>query len=202
VIGRGPRVLGALLAASALLACSRRMSADAARATPPTHIDSVVPRAEALQRFRATLTSHPTALSGGAASTDALVHALASALEARDTARVARLGITRDEFGELIYPASPLSLPPYDLSPDLMWFQLEGNSSHGLSRALAQRSGMPLHIIGVSCPTTDRQGENIVHGRCTVRRVLVAGDTISDSIFGSIIQRGGRFKILSFSNAL
>ena len=125
------------------------------------------------------------------------------ALSARDTAALARLALTREEFAFLYYPTAPQSLPPYDVPPGLMWFLLEGSSHKGLAHALEERDGRPARYAGYVCENeASVEGENRVWGRCMVRLVQPTGDTTVQRLFGPIIERGGRFKLVSFANEL
>ena len=120
--------------AAALAGCGESRGASPPVTRTSTHVDSILPRAEALRRFRQG--THPTdTLTSGAPSRDALVRAFVGALAARDTARLARLALDRNEFAYLYYPTAPQGLPPYDLPPDLMWFTLQTGSDKGLQRA-------------------------------------------------------------------
>jgi hypothetical protein len=171
------------------------------RAEAATHVDSIVPRDVELAQFRAGLVE-PTGLTGGAASRDALVRRFMDALEHRDTTTLESLRMTQAEFAYLYYPTNPEARPPYDLSPGLMWFLLEGRSRRGLVHALEDRGGVTLHYAGYSCANRSRQGDNTVWSGCTVRRRQAAGDTMVEMLFGPIIERGGRFKFVSYANKL
>jgi len=191
------RSLLLIAAALAGTACS-----NASRDAQASVVDSVIPREEALRRFRVGLNSTDT-LYGGASSRDQLVRRFVAALEARDTASLTALALTRDEFAFIYYPTDPQSLPPYDLSPQLMWFMLNEHSGSGLAHALEERGGHPLHVVGDTCEgAPSHQGPNTVWGPCYIRRVQAPGDTVSERLFGPIIERGGRFKFVSYANKL
>ncbi len=172
------------------------------RASAATTVDSVLPREEALRRFRAGLPAVES-LSGGAPSREALVRAFVRALERADTVTLRALVMDRAEFAWLYYPTNPMSLPPYDLPPALMWFQLEGRSRQGIATALEDRGGRPLGYRGYRCEgATSVQGENRVWGPCLVRREQGPGDVIEERLFGPILERGGRYKFVSYANRL
>jgi hypothetical protein len=165
-------------------------------------IDSVIPRDEALRRFQAGLPV-TTQLSGGAPSRDELVRRFVRALEARDTAALRALTITRAEFAFIYYPTNPQSLPPYDLSPALMWFMLDQRSQQGLGHVLEERGGRKLGAVGYEClGTASIEGENTVWGPCVLKRVQAPGDTVTERLFGQIIGRDGRYKFVSLANKL
>jgi hypothetical protein len=188
------------LAALGAVACGR---SDAATRQPAAQVvDSVVPREVALARFREGL--QPVgALTGGAPDRDELVRRFLGALEQRDTAVIRSLVMTKAEFAWLYYPTNPQGLPPYDLAPDLYWFMLEGRSRQGISAALETRAGRPLRVVGYACdPVPSREGENTVYGPCTVRRVQAPGDTVTERLFGPVIERAGVWKFVSYANKL
>jgi hypothetical protein len=175
--------------------------ADSAAAVPQ-HVDSAVSRDVALAQFRAPLGAEVTELDSEVRSRDALVDRYVSLLARRDTVGLAKLALSKSEFAWLYYPTNPISLPPYDLSPGLMWFQLEGNSRKGLLHALEERGGIDLKVVGYRCERTTTEGENQIHERCALRRVQAPGDTIAEILFGGIIERHGRFKLIGHTNKL
>ena len=184
-----------------LLGCRESRAASPPAAHPPTHVDSILPRDEALRRFKQG-TRATEALSGGTTSRDALVRAFVSALAARDTARLGRLALDRDEFAYLYYPTTPQGRPPYDLAPDLMWFTLQTGSDKGLGRALEANGGRSLRLASYHCdPMPSREGENLVWGPCVVR-YRVDGRLREARLFGLILERQGRFKFVSYGNRL
>jgi hypothetical protein len=187
------------------LSCGRAAGAGApAREvdTPRTVVDSVVPRTVALARFRLGL-AEPRELFRGAPNREALVRAFINALERHDTGALGELIIDRAEFAYLYYPTAPEAHPPYDLSPALHWFLLSEESIKGLGRLLHDRGGRPLGYLNHTCdPRPSRQGENTVWGPCVIRRIEASGDTVTERLFGPVIERGGRHKFLSFGNQL
>lgn len=171
--------------------------ADSAPHTPQ-HVDSAVPREVAIERFREG-TRRVTAFKGGAASRDALVRKWVKAIESADTAALKQMLISRDEFAWLYYPTASQGLPPYDLSPSLLWFMTDGQTTKGLRRLLEERAGKPIHMIGYSCdPKSTIEGENAVWGPCELERVQAPGDTVRERLFGLIVERGGEWKFLSY----
>jgi hypothetical protein len=195
-------LLGLMLGASAwaALACDR--PAVQAKSAPRRVIDSIIPRDEALRRFRTNL-APVEALEGGRGSRDSLVGAYLDALAARDTATLAAMAVSRAEFGYLYYPTTPQSRPPYNLAPELMWFLLDQRSDRGIRRVLQIYGGQDLTLLGYDCgPGESVEGENTVWGPCQVRFRLAEGDTVSQRLFSQIIRRGGRYKFLSYANKL
>jgi hypothetical protein len=191
-----------LLAGLGLAVAGCGSEARPARAAVATHVDSVIPRDVELARFRAGL-SEPTGFTGGASNRDALVRDFINALERRDSTALRNLLLSRAEFAYLYYPSNPEAESPYDLSPGLMWFMMDGRSERGLARVLEERGGRPLQYVGYECPTPGmRQGQNTVWAGCLVRRRQGSSDAVRELLFGPIVQRGGLFKFVSYSNKL
>lgn len=186
-----------------LSACGRADGQPGAAAPPPV-VDSVLPMEEAMRRFRADLPAAPAALDGGLASRDAVVDAVVRSLARGDTAAFERLAITRAEFAYLYYPATPMARPPYDLPPALAWFQLRETSRKGLSRALRRFGGRPWTLERYRCEEAPAvQGENRLWGDCTVTLGSVDGSApVVTRLFGAILERDGRYKVLSYENDL
>ena len=193
-------LLGTLMLA-AIAACG---SPDARADLPKSGrvVDSILPREEALRRFREGL-SPVDSLAGGAGSRDELVAAFVRAIAQADTASVARMAVSRGEFAYLYYPTAVEGKPPYDLEPGLMWFTLYERSNEGARKALTRYGGRPVTLLDYDCGTGRHQeGENTVYGPCTVRWTTAGGDTTSVRLFSKILERGGRFKFLSYANKL
>jgi hypothetical protein len=195
--------LAVLLAAVTLgSGCGEReVRAESGRAAVVDVVDSSTPIDVALERFRRDL-HRPTELSGGAKSREALVRQFVAALETSDTAALRQMLLQRDEFAWLYYPSTAFTKSPYELPPDLLWFQTQGQSDKGASLLLFDRAGAPLGYLGHDCDLQRDEGENTIHGHCVVRRGTEAGDTVQDRLFGLIVERGGVYKFVSYANKL
>jgi len=175
-----------------------------ARAQPRAErvVDSVLPREEALRRFREGL-GPVASLAGSAPSLDSLVARFVRAVSASDTAALAGLAVTRAEFAYLYYPTAAQGRPPYDLEPGLMWFMLFEHSNQGVNRALRVQGGRPMVPAGYDCGSgPQREGKNVLHGPCVVRWTDERGDTLAERLVGRVLERNGRFKVLSYANEL
>jgi hypothetical protein len=195
IMGIAGMVIGAL-------ACQSSAAREPKSAEARAAVDSVVPREEALRRFRETMppVEH---LQGGESSVAALIGAYARALQARDTAAITRLAISRAEFAWLYYPTTPQGLPPYDVEPGLLWFLMSSRSDKGARRALTVYGGHKAKVLGHNCGQSGtREGENTIWGPCSVRWVREEGDTVSTKLLGQIIERDHQYKVLSYSNDL
>ena len=197
------RVAGAvvLIAGVVLSAGCTDREVRASEHSGPTVVDSAVPIEVALDRFRSELPKSQ-GLTGGFSTREELVRRFAQALEASDTAALRRMVMGKAEFAWLYYPSSPLSRPPYALPPDLLWFQMQGQTEKGASLLLSERAGTPLGYLGHACASQREEGANRLYGHCVTRRVTATGDTVGERLFGLVIERGGLYKFVSYANKL
>lgn len=144
-----------------------------------------------------------TELEGGRPSREQLVQDFVAALEASDTTTLRSLLLSRAEFGRLYYPTNPQARPPYDLEPGLYWFMLHQHSAKGLAKALELVGGKRWPYAGVTCDSAvSREGENRVYGPCVVRLAQARDDTVEARLFSLLMERGGRWKFVSYANKL
>ncbi|MEX2230422.1 MAG: hypothetical protein WEB13_12385 [Dehalococcoidia bacterium] len=169
--------------------------------SPPTHVDSILPIEEHLRRFRLDLGAEPAALSGGARSRDALVARFARALTERDTAAFADMLLTGAEFGWLYYPHTRFTAPPYRLAPELLWMQIQNGSSRGFGRLLDRLGGTTADAGTYRCaPEPIVEGPNTLWEGCVLTAAAPGAEPKEIRLFGSILERDGVFKFVSYTN--
>ena len=186
-------------------ACSSKpavSSADSAPGRKPgDKIDSILPMTEYVRRFRVGVDA-PAALRGGATTRDALARDYLAALARRDTTALAGMLVSRGELAWLIFPDHRYAAAPYELDPAILWGQLTHANSKGLTRAMQRYGGVPMALLALECSRDTLQltrGPARLWGPCTVR--YRAGDsTLTRRLFGSILERDGRAKFLSYAN--
>jgi hypothetical protein len=172
------------------------------RATPGYVVDSILPVEEELHRFRAAVGGDSAArLTGGTDSREALVRRFVKALVVDDSADFRAMLLTAREFADLVYPESPYTHPPYRQAPALVWNQIRNPSASGLARLVRRLRGQPLAYVSHNCTSRpDRQHRNTIWTGCTLRLREPNGETSAHRLFGSIIERDGRFKFVSYKN--
>jgi hypothetical protein len=168
---------------------------------PAPVVDSILPVEEQIRRFQATVDQQPKMLEGGATSRDELVGRFVKALATRDIAELRALLVTRAEFAYFYYPESIYTRKPYELSPEILWMQLEHGTATGSARALQRIGGKPLELQGYECRDGAKmEGSNRLWNDCLVR--IGFADAVPARLFGFIIERDGVFKFLSYANPL
>jgi len=195
-----------LLLATTAAACSTPDAAPVraeSAATPRVTVDSARPTSERLHRFRATVGGRPDSLRHASPGIDALVERWARAVQARDTTALNAMVLDRAEFAWLFYPTNKLARPPYEMPPALMWENILANSDAGARRAVDRLTGRPLAVQHVTCAQPSvQEGANRIHEGCVVT-LRSGAETIRDArVFGTIVERDGRFKFLGYANRL
>ncbi|HEX8848652.1 MAG TPA: hypothetical protein VF761_03880 [Gemmatimonadaceae bacterium] len=192
------------LAAAAIVSCGHGDAPVPAASSAPVAgvVDSALPISELERRFRVGLDSVSTLDSGAAPSRDAVVTRFVRALETRDTARLRSMAITRAEFAYLYYPSTIYVRPPYETGPETLWRLMAARSASGLSRVVARVGGAPIRMLGYDCDATPKiEGANRYHEQCYLRYRRTAADSVERRrLFGSIMERDGRFKFVGYAN--
>jgi hypothetical protein len=176
-------------------------TAGEARAALPV-VDSARPVAQALARFRAPLPPVSELGGGFAEDRDTLVRRFVAALEQADSAAFMPMMMSRAEFAWLYYETDPQAKPPYELPPDLMWSQQLQQGERGISRSLERFGGRPLAYRGYRCARDEARGPNHVWTDCRLSVLGADGQRVEVRLFGGIVERGGRYKLLSYANEL
>lgn len=172
------------------------------RTLPGYVVDSILPVEEELRRFRAALPGDSaTQLTGGSPSRDALVRRFVRALVANDTTDLRAIAVHGREFADLYYPESPYTHAPYRQSPALAWSLIQNPSTSGLTRLVRRLGGKPMTYVSHRCdPNVVHEGRNTRYAGCLITIVDADGGTVTKRYFGSIIERDGRFKFMSYTN--
>ena len=165
-------------------------------------VDSILPIAEHVRRFRVGLPITDT-LQHASASRDALVSRWAAAIAVNDTVDLNAMIMNRAEFAWLYYADSPMSKPPYEAPPELLWGQLLASSNKGATQLVNRFGGSRVTASRLRCPTPpDTQGSNVLYNKCEVRLTAPGKPTVEGILFGTILERGGRFKFVGLSTDL
>lgn len=190
------------LLAAAIVACDPAPARVADTADTPSAgvIDSIIPMDEALRRFRAEL-PEVSRLEGGASSRDSLVAAFMHAVQANDSVQIRRILVSQAEYAYLYFPSSIYMNKPYELAPALAWFLNVQNSEKGITRVIRRLAGHDLAFESYSCAEEATEGENSFWRECTVAyRDPQTRAPVTRRIFGTIMERDGVFKFLTYAN--
>ena len=154
-----------------------------------------------MRRFRENLPV-VSALENAEPTRDSLVRRFVGAVERSDTTALRGMVMTRAEFAHLYFPTSPHARPPAQQPPALVWFLHTRNSEKGVGRVLDRFGGRRVGLRGYTCASAPRvEAENRIWDDCQLH-IGTGGDTATVRLFGGVIERDGRFKMLSYSNDL
>jgi hypothetical protein len=134
-----------------------------------------------------------------ASGPDALAQDLLAALERKDRQRLRELAVSDREFFDIVWPELPAARPERNLSPEYVWAGLRTKSEAGLQRVLAEHGGRSYEFVRLT-----HEGAVTQHRTFVVRRQAVVvvrdseGQERSLHLFGSTLERAGRFKVFSY----
>lgn len=206
-----------MAAALALTACERGGAAPgpvgdagpepaetSVQGTGPAPGDQLLPMAMMIERFQARLARSPDGFGPDAAlSVEELMGRFVDAVGEADADALRRLRLDDAEFGHLYFPESRFSRPPYELPPETAWLLIEQNGLKGERRLLRELGGQSLGISGHRCEEEPRiEGANRLWEECRLLRRDSTGRLVEERLFGSVVERGGRFKFVSMANRL
>lgn len=195
-------ILCSLLTVSALsLACKKQpQRAPEATAVLVGVVDSALPMSVLLDRFRSDIPKVDQ-LRSEILSRDTLIRRVVSAIASSDTAALQQLAVNRAEYAWLYFPTTKVSKPPYEAPPAFAWFQVEEKNRRGVLRALRELGGRRVELRGYHCdeqPTIE--AENRMWTGCEVSIARDGQAPVNLRLFGAILERGGRFEVLSYQN--
>jgi hypothetical protein len=172
------------------------------RTLPGYVIDSILPIEEEVRRFKTKVGGTPVRTFANASpSREALVRRIVRDVAKGDSVDLASLAVTPREFIDLVYPSSPYTRPPYRESPAMVWMQIANASNSGYLRLVRRLGSEPFKYESYTCaPKPERQGANTLWLGCTLRLLSPQHETTTQRWFGTIIERDGRFKVMSFHN--
>jgi hypothetical protein len=186
------------LAAVAMLSAACQDAAPDAQAAVP--VDSIRAPVEALALFRDGLPIVDS-LSGGAPSRDELVARFTDAVARQDTAAVRAMVLGRAEYGWIYFPSLQRTNPATNMQPEVMWMLHTQESEKGITRVMRRLGGGQARFGAYACEAAPRvEGANRYWDACTVETAAQDGEKARLKLFGSLIERGGRWKIVSYAN--
>lgn len=182
------RLLSAAAFALALAGCGRGTSP---KDTAPAHAASpAVEPSPDVERLRPTW-----------GSAEEAAEAFLEALAADDVERMRSGALTGEEFADVVWPELPSSRPNHNVPLDYAWRDLNQKSTNSLRRVARRYGGRRYRLERVEflSETTDYI-TFAVHRDARLVLVDEEGVTRRLRLFGSMIERGGRWKLFSFVN--
>ena len=138
-------------------------------------------------------------LPGSAKTPEATARLALERIASGDREGLLALALTETEFREVVYPELPASRPERNTSADYLWRGLRQKSRNALAFTFDRHAGAPLELLAVDFlgETTD-YGTYRVHRKTALTVRAPDGKKSVVRVFGSMIERGGEYKIFSF----
>lgn len=136
-------------------------------------------------------------LSNSCGSIDALAEKVLEAVAAEDAQVLDGLRINQDEFKQYLWPEFPASKNnvPYDFA----WDNLNGKTVKGLRRALSDYGKQKFELESVSFKEGIEEYPTFkIHTKAVLHVKDRVGNEKELEFCGSIIERNGEFKLLSY----
>jgi hypothetical protein len=132
-------------------------------------------------------------------SVESLARAVLQAMERRDLEELHALALNREEFTAHVWPELPAARPERNLSSAFVWGDLNQKSNIMLRETLSEHGGKKYQLVRVRFlgRTTPYQSY-VVHRESEVTVTDPDGRERQMRLFGSVIERAGRFKVFSY----
>jgi len=132
-------------------------------------------------------------------SPSAAAAAVADALARKDLEALRTLTLSEHEFRTIVWPELPSSRPEVNLPVAYAWGTLQQTSQNSLGTTFSTHGGRRYTVVGVEfAGGTTRYESFAVHRKA---QMLVRGEDGAEqrlALFGSLLEREGRFKIFSY----
>jgi hypothetical protein len=125
--------------------------------------------------------------------------AFLDALAADDFERMRATALSEREFSDVVWPELPSSRPDRNLPLDYAWRDLNQKSWGSLRRVAHRHGGKRYRLERVEfLGETTEYVTFAVHREARLLLTGEQGERLRLSLFGSMIERGGRWKLFSF----
>lgn len=141
----------------------------------------------------------PPPLSGSYQSASELATAVLGALERRDVTALHELALDEREFENHVWPDLPAARPERNMPMSFVWGDLHQKSEASLGRILASRGGQRFSLVSVRfAGGTTAYDSYLVHRQTVLGVRDSTGAEVNLRVFGSVLEKDGRFKVFSY----
>jgi len=132
-------------------------------------------------------------------SAENLARAVLDAVERRDLDTLNALAVNRAEFTDHVWPELPAARPERNLSVGFVWGDLSQKSNITLKQTLSAHGGKRYELESIRfLGETTAYGNYVVHRESEVTVRDEEGKERQLRIFGSVLEKGGRYKVFSY----
>jgi hypothetical protein len=117
----------------------------------------------------------------------------------RDLEGLRDLALSEQEFRAYVWPELPASRPERNTPLEFVWGTLRQKSDNSLRRLLSLHGGRRYRLLGMEFREAATPYETfVVHREAVLRLRDEQGAERTLALFGSVLQRGGEYKLFSF----
>lgn len=132
-------------------------------------------------------------------SDEDLARAVLTAVERRDAGALRQVALNREEFTDHVWPELPAARPERNLSAGYVWGDLNQKSNITLEQTLAAHAGKHYELAGIRyLGKSTPYGSYVVHRESELTVKDPDGNEKQVRLFGSVLEKGGRYKVFSY----
>ena len=131
-------------------------------------------------------------------SPEVLARAVLTAIERRDADALRALALNKEEFEQHVWPELPAARPERNLSVNFVWGDLNQKSSVTLRDTLAAQGGKKYEFRSIRFLRDDAPDSYRVHRESELTVKDTDGTERQLRVFGSVIEKSGRYKVFSY----
>ena len=132
-------------------------------------------------------------------SPEALSRAVLAAIERRDADTLRTLALSKEEFTEHVWPDLPAARPERNLNASFVWGDLNQKSNIMLRGTLAAHAGTKYELVRITFLGETTQYDSYrVHRESELTVKDLNGSDRHLRLFGSVIEKDGRYKVFSY----
>ena len=140
-----------------------------------------------------------TPLSNSHDSPEALARAVLDAIEKRNVDALLMLALDKEEFTEHVWPELPAARPERNLTVNYVWGDLQRKSNVTLHKTLAAHGGTHYVLTGIRFLGETTEYESFrVHRESELSVKGDSGEEQRVRLFGSVIEKAGKYKVFSY----
>jgi hypothetical protein len=140
----------------------------------------------------------PSALSNSHGSAESLARAVLSALERRDVSSLNTLALNEQEFSDHVWAELPAARPERNLPISFVWGDLHQKSDANLRQTIAKHGGSGYDLVSIRFGGSTDYRSYRVHRDSEVTVTDREGRKQDLRLFGSVLEKEGRFKVFSY----
>lgn len=143
----------------------------------------------------------PGELQNSFSSIEELAGAVLAMVEQNDREALLEHDLTEQEYRLIVWPQLPISRQEsWQRRYDFVWNQHDVKSRAGLDTMLSRCGGKKFNLLSVGFADGVREyGTYRIHGDARLRVQDVDGQTREVNLFGSVLEKSNRYKIISYN---